>query len=122
MGSASATRFILRPRMLFFIVLLMVVRVGRAEEVLLLRFSIQVGCGMGSSPVGGLYGVRHRSNVVHRVGVVVRADLVAELNVFIEAVLDERDCVIDAHRLGELAVRFQIARLVRRVLENDVGL
>ena len=58
-----------------------------------------------------------RSYVVHGVHLVLGAVvIVAELDVIVQVVVDERDCVVDAHRLGELAVRFEISRLVGRVL------
>lgn len=85
--------------------------------------------GGGAGGASGLHGgapapqqAVSESNIVHRVSIVVRADFVSKLNVFVEAVLDECDCVVDAHRLREFAVRLEVSRLVRSVLENDVSL
>lgn len=58
-----------------------------------------------------------RSYVVHGVHLVLGAVVVVpELDVVVQIVVDERNCVVDAHRLGELAVRLEISRLVGRVL------
>lgn len=57
-----------------------------------------------------------KSNIVHRVSIVVRADFVAELNVLVKAILDECDCVVDANRLREFSVGLQVSCFVGSVL------
>lgn len=70
----------------------------------------------------GRGGGERGSDGVDGVHFVVGADFVAELDVLVEAVVDEGDGLVDAHRLRELAVRFEVTRLVRRVPEDDVRL
>ena len=50
-----------------------------------------------------------------------RVDVV-KLDVVVEAFLSERDGVVDLDRFRELSVGLQVASLVGRVLQDDVGL
>ena len=50
-----------------------------------------------------------------------RVDVV-KLDVVVEAFLAERDGVVDLDRFRELSVGLQVASLVGRVLQDDVGL
>lgn len=61
-----------------------------------------------------------RSYSIYGVHFLLGAVLVTELDVIVQVVVDECDCVVDAHRLWELAVGLEISRLVRGVLEDDV--
>lgn len=47
---------------------------------------------------------------------------VVELDVVVEISANKVDCLVDLDGLWELAVRLQVARLVRRVLEDHVSL
>lgn len=62
------------------------------------------------------------SDVVYGISIVLRTNLIAELNILIEAILDECDCLVDANRFRKLAVRLQISSFVWCVLQNDIGL
>lgn len=61
-----------------------------------------------------------RSYSVYGVHLLLGAVLVAELDVVVQVVVHECDCVVDADRLRELTVRLEISCLVRCVLEDDV--
>jgi len=54
--------------------------------------------------------------------VVVTGCHLLEVDAVVHLFVSEGDGLVDLDGLGELAVRLEVARLVRRVLENDVGL
>ena len=50
----------------------------------------------------------------------IRTFNIVEFNVIVNSFFSERNCLVDLDSLWKFAIRLQVSRLIRRVLENDI--